>query len=205
MVRQSFRSLNLRDEPRSKPTRWTYAEYARLLDLTRSGACFAWPLLLLAAAPLTAQTAPALNFDRSVALEDSAGPRRTPASATSMAMGTRTSCWPAGGVLMYTNRGDGTIAGPRPVGDPRDVAYSIAVADLDGDGRMDVVVGNDTTPGTILLNRGPGEGFDTIRFGDGEGAIYGLAVGDVNADGCPDIVAARSGAPSRLYVSSCGR
>ena len=74
------------------------------------------------------------------------------------------------------------------------------MADLDGDGDLDVVVGNRGAPGAILTNDGSGASFTRTPFGDAEGAMYGLAIGDVNGDGIPDIVAGRSDAPNTLYL-----
>jgi hypothetical protein len=74
------------------------------------------------------------------------------------------------------------------------------VADLDGDGDEDIVVGNAGAPGAILTNEGSSERFTLARFGDGQGAVYGIAIGDVNGDGVADIVAGRSDAPNTLYL-----
>lgn len=80
----------------------------------------------------------------------------------------------------------------------------IAVADLNRDGKLDVVLGNDNTPGIVLVNEGDGRRFTATRLGATDGAVYGLAIGDVTAAGCPDIVAARSNARSVLYINACG-
>ena len=113
-----------------------------------------------------------------------------------------------------------------PIAEKEDIPYAISIADLNGDGQADIVLGTETTGGIVLLNEANSHRFRLIRFGEkagagsGEntdrrgvtpaeaarqgpqGAIYGLAVGDVNGDGSPDIVAARSGAPSMIYLNS---
>ena len=105
-----------------------------------------------------------------------------------------------GGVWLYPGRDGITFEERRQIADPADNAYSLAVADLDGDGDLDVVVGNRGAPGAILTNDGSGASFTRTPFGDAEGAMYGLAIGDVNGDGIPDIVAGRSDAPNTLYL-----
>ena len=91
---------------------------------------------------------------------------------------------------------------PVPIAERADTVYSIAIADMNGDGYADIVLGNQQAPGAVLINDGTGRKFTRVRFGDGKGTVYGLAIGDVNGDGSPDIVAARSDAPSMLYLNS---
>jgi hypothetical protein len=111
-----------------------------------------------------------------------------------------------GGAFIFFNQGFNqtnlTFSEPAPIGEKTDVPYSIASADLNDDGKADVVLGNEQTAGAVLINDGTGRKFTLIRFGDNKGAVYGLTLGDVNGDGSPDIVAARSGAPCMLYLNS---
>ena len=95
--------------------------------------------------------------------------------------------------------------GRRAVSADRDIVFAIAVADLNKDGMLDIVLRNDSTPSITLINRSDGRDFISRRIGDGEGAVYGPAIADVTGDGCPDIVAALSQARSILYVNSCGK
>lgn len=82
--------------------------------------------------------------------------------------------------------------------------YAIAVADLDGNGRADVIVGFvEARPRVYFNDVGDGT-FTAVPFGDAEGAAYGFAVGDVDEDGYLDIAMARSGAVNVLYFGSAG-
>ena len=79
--------------------------------------------------------------------------------------------------------------------------YSMTSADLNGDGRPDLIVGYVDSSGVIYYNDGTGRNFDAHPFGDGKGAIYGMAIGDLDGDGRLDLVAARSDAPSFILFN----
>ena len=74
-----------------------------------------------------------------------------------------------------------------------------AITDFNGDGRQDILVGNDTSPNmllahdvdsvvgaTKLIDIAPSNGLATNADG-GAQATMGMAIGDMNADGRPDI------------------
>jgi Bacterial Ig-like domain (group 3)/FG-GAP-like repeat len=84
-------------------------------------------------------------------------------------------------------------------------AFSIAAADLNGDGKIDVVVANwcytggpcnynegDNAAVGVLLGNGDGTFQSPATYFSGGGEAYGVAVGDVNGDKKPDIVIANA-------------
>jgi hypothetical protein len=92
---------------------------------------------------------------------------------------------------------------------------SVALVDVNGDGKPDLIVGNNSTgaktvtPSLLYLNNGS----STNPFGGTPLAITGadyvtsLAVADVNNDGHPDLVVGQlgsgsSGEPTRLFLNS---
>jgi hypothetical protein len=75
-------------------------------------------------------------------------------------------------------------------------ARSVAVADVNGDGKPDLVVANncasggDCTKGTVgvLLGNGNGTFRPTVNYSSGGNDLPSVAVADVNGDGKPDLV-----------------
>jgi hypothetical protein len=83
-----------------------------------------------------------------------------------------------------------------------DNPFSMAVADLNGDGKPDLVIGNQCTgpdycgvPGVlgVLLGNGDGTFQSAVTYGSGGSVLNAIAVADVNGDGKPDLVAANAG------------
>lgn len=106
------------------------------------------------------------------------------------------------GVAVSLNRGDGTFGLPRRYGGSGGIvpatgggAVSTQIADLNGDGRPDLVLGDVEAAGlygiglTVLLNRGDGT-FGSRRDYRGAGDTDSIGIGDVNGDGRPDLAIA---------------
>jgi hypothetical protein len=118
---------------------------------------------------------------------------------------------PYNGVFVFLGNGDGTFQTPLPnttvCTDSIGVCQSIAVADLNGDGKPDAAVQSGGTAGggiSILLGNGNGT-FGTGTFYpvaiSGVIADGGIAIGDVNGDKKPDVVVASSSVTAIVYLN----
>ena len=90
------------------------------------------------------------------------------------------------------------------LGDSPDRTYSAALADLDGNGTLDVVVSNDRPDQKLIyLNDGRGHFRVAGTFGEPGWTTRYVTLADLNGDGFPDIVAANrgGGAPNRSAPS----
>ncbi len=78
--------------------------------------------------------------------------------------------------------------------------YSLAVADVNGDGKPDLLVANECTDTTcfnhsaadVLLGNGDGTFQTAVSYDSGGYAALSIAVADVNGDGHPDLLVANS-------------
>jgi hypothetical protein len=110
--------------------------------------------------------------------------------------------WPAENLVLF---GDGRGGFPRrEVVGAADRTYSGALADWDGDGRLDLVVSNDRPDRKYLYrNDGRGHLVQVGTFGEATWPTRYVALADLNADGRIDIVAAnRNGERTRGRIPS---
>jgi hypothetical protein len=108
----------------------------------------------------------------------------------------------SGTVGVLLGRGDGTFraAVVYSSGDKRNVAQisSVAVADVNGDGRPDLLLtteymggnGNNGGAVSVLLGNGDGTFQTAVEYASGGHETRGVAAGDVNGDGASDVLMA---------------
>ena len=102
-------------------------------------------------------------------------------------------CASEGAVAVLLGDGDGTFQAAKEYLSGGSYPYSLKVADLNGDGKLDVVAANsDSGTVGVLLGNGNGTFQAVVTYSSGETAnevqISSVAVADVNADGHPDLL-----------------
>lgn len=102
--------------------------------------------------------------------------------------------------LAFLQTPDGQFEAGRQIDEGINRPYALDQADLNGDGRQDMLVGYRNAPSYVFFNTA--DSLRSVSFGDHVGVTYGFGVGDANHDGIVDIVSARSGASDVLYLGS---
>ncbi|HYZ87562.1 MAG TPA: VCBS repeat-containing protein [Bryobacteraceae bacterium] len=74
-----------------------------------------------------------------------------------------------GGVFVMFNRGGRQFSDPLPLPGPKRAPYALAVADLNRDGRPDIVVGWVEKPGSVYYNLGNGREYHEFVWNDRQG------------------------------------
>lgn len=97
-------------------------------------------------------------------------------------------------ISVYVNRGDGSFENRVDYRTGR-VPVSVAIADLNADGKPDVATASLTNTLSVLINRGDGTFLPRVEY---RTALHprSLAIGDMNGDRRPDLVTASTGGPA---------
>ncbi len=108
-----------------------------------------------------------------------------------------------GSVEVLLNEGSGIFSRPVAYDSGAPFGRSVALGDVNRDGKLDLLAGNDGYAG-VLLGTGDGTFKPAVTYGSGAS----ITVGDVNSDGKPDLLAAEqsssSGAVSVLLGNGDG-
>jgi hypothetical protein len=109
----------------------------------------------------------------------------------------------AGTVGVLLGNGNGTFKPVHLYGSGGNQAASVAVADVNGDGKPDVIVTdtNNSTNIGVLLGNGDGTFRRVVTYSSGGGSPWSVAVADVNGDGKLDLLVANECAVNSVSCS----
>jgi hypothetical protein len=138
--------------------------------------------------------------DAAIAVADFNGDGKLDLAVGGPSLTTSPSDYDSGTVTVLLSNGDGTFKAPVTIASPSGFTVSIAAADLNGDGKPDLVVSNEENPaimanysGLFLVLLGNGDGTFTDGMGSDSGfqpSATSIAIADFNGDGKPDLAMA---------------
>lgn len=108
-------------------------------------------------------------------------------------------------IAVFLGNGDGSF--PLPVYYPVTAPMGLEVADLNGDGNLDIVVANyNLTPSggsvSVLLGNGDGTFQPAVTYATGANTNpVAIAVGDLNGDGNPDLVVSDNNGSMLVFLN----
>ena len=94
--------------------------------------------------------------------------------------------WPQQNFI-FLNQGNARFNQVWLLGANHSTSYASEIADMDGDGDLDIVVGNDMAPNLLFLNNGRAEFQQGVPFGT-VSSVRSLTLSDLDGDGDVDVL-----------------
>lgn len=107
--------------------------------------------------------------------------------------------WPQQNYI-FLNQGNAKFSVRYALGAEQRTSYAAEPADLDGDGDLDIVVGNDMAPNQVFFNDGQGQYSRGQAFGK-ISSVRSLTVVDIDQDGDVDILSTCRGRQNLTYLN----
>ncbi|MCR9295090.1 MAG: FG-GAP-like repeat-containing protein [bacterium] len=107
--------------------------------------------------------------------------------------------WPQQNYV-FLNDGKARFTEMRPLGAVRSTSYACELSDLDGDGDLDIVTGNDMAPCEIFVNDGRANFAFATNLAE-ISSVRSITVSDVTGDDKPDIIVTCRGQPNRIHIN----
>jgi hypothetical protein len=104
--------------------------------------------------------------------------------------------------LYLINDGHGGFAEKHPFGPADAETRSVALGDLDGDGRLDIIIGDQARGGAaIYFNQGGVKFSEPVPIREKTETVYSIGIADLNDDGHADVVLGNSEAPGAVLIN----
>ena len=103
---------------------------------------------------------------------------------------------------VFFNDGKGFFRRSISLGTERNTTYVTLVVDIDNDGDLDVLVGNDRIRNQVFINDGSGNLVFDHYFGFQTSNTRGLCTADLNGDGFADVAVANRQGQNYIYFNN---
>jgi len=108
--------------------------------------------------------------------------------------------WPQANYI-YINAQNRGLTKRVQLGAHERTGYTVVLADMDGDGDLDVVQASDKQENQIYFNDGTGQYGPAHLFGDIQSNTRNIEIADLNGDGALDILEVCRGTPNLLFIN----